>query len=151
MDLMRYQITAEERKSEERQKPQQSVYIAERPESGTVSFMNNTEQSVTSKLLVREAKIVGDKIEPGVSMIIVNFEKCIVSEIGLNIQFIDEPVKNATTVYRHKFKPQDVLNPRDKREIWMPIREVMGHGETDQIKDKWYMRVKVEGYHRDCR
>ena len=150
LDLMRYQATAREEKAWEQDAKLQPVKIVERSRLRTVSVDSDVGQSSVRKLSISGFEIMGRETRPGVRMTITNHEKCLVTEIGLNIQFIEKPVKNAPTVFRHKFQVQDVLNPRERREIWIPVEAVKGHGNSNQLKDKWYSRVMIEEYQRDC-
>ena len=116
----------------------------------TATLASDSKQSQARKVVIASVKIVGRASNPGIRLTLANYEECLISDIDLNIQFIDEPVKSALTMYRHRFLVQDVLNPRDRREIWIPIDSVRGHGESNSLEDKWYSRVKIEGYQRDC-
>ena len=116
----------------------------------TTTLDSDSKQSQARKVFIAKVEIVGRVTNPGMRVTIANYENCLVSKIDLNIQFIDEPVRNAPTMYRHRFLVQDVLNPRDRREIWIPIDAVRGHGKSDALEEKWYTRVKIEGYERDC-
>lgn len=127
LDLMRYQATARREKAGEQDAKLRPI-----------------------RLYISRFEIVGREIRPGVRMTITNNEDCLVTEIDLNIQFFEKPVKNAPTVFRHKIRVQDVINPRDGREIWIPIEAVKGHGNSNQLKDKWYSRVMIEEYQRNC-
>lgn len=112
-----------------------------------------TEQSNSTpgpKVYVDYARIDGSAARPGMDLSFVNYGNCAVSGIELNIQFIDEPKKDALTVYRHIVKIPDVLNRRDKRKVWIPIDAVRGHGESDEVSARWYTRVKIEDYQAHC-
>ena len=79
LDLRRYQASAIEEKAGERDTKRQPMKMVEQPESGTVSFDYDSDQSSAAKVVTSSLEIVGRETGSGVRITIANYEQCLVN------------------------------------------------------------------------
>lgn len=99
--------------------------------------------------LTFDAVRISDDAGPtvGLRMSVRNYSSCALGGLSVRAQFKGGPNRTDPFVFQIQFDVDQVVAPGSTADLWYPIKEVSGHGESAPLWNRWYPVMTVLKVH----